>query len=176
VALAVLAVAVTYLGVGVWAEGLRLLGDTLGTPRLSGLGLGGEAAAHTVLPASLFVVVAVPLGVVVDALVPRAVVGGAAVVAWLLGVGALVLGAHWVAAFRGRPPFLAFLPEVGPFAMTLWFARSLLVCALVGGLLTSRAARVGVVGPVGAWLVVAVALTWWWGRRALQSAALEHRV
>jgi hypothetical protein len=176
VALAVVAVAVTYLGVGVWAEGLRLLGDTLGTPRLSGLPLGTEAAAHTVLPASLFLGLAVPVGLVVHGLVPAPAVGVSALVLWLVGLGALVLGAQWVTAFRSRPPFLSFLPEVGPMVMTLWFARSLLLCAAVGGLLTAQVARVGVLGPVGAWLVVAVGLAWWWGRGALRSASLEHRV
>ena len=116
VALAVVAVAALYLGVGVWAEGLRLLGDTLGTPRLSGLGLGTEAGAHTVLPASLFVLVSLPLAVAVRALVPGSAVGFASLLLWVVGVGALVLAAQWVAAFRGRPPFLAFLPEVGPMA------------------------------------------------------------
>ena len=147
VALAVVSVAALYLGVGVWAEGLRLLGDTLGTPRLSGLGLGTEAGAHTVLPASLFVLVALPLSLAVHVLVPGTTVGVASLLLWVAGVGAFVLAAQWVAAFRGRPPFLAFLPDVGPMLMTLWFARSLLLCAVVAGLLTSRAAHLGVVGP-----------------------------
>ena len=124
-ALAVVAVAALYLGVGVWAEGLRLLGDTLGTPQLSGLGMGTEACAHTVLPASLFVLVALPLSLAVRALVPGTTVGVASLLVWVVGVGALVLASQWVAAFRGRPPFLAFLPDVGPMLMTLWFARSL---------------------------------------------------
>ena len=175
VALAVVAVAALYLGVGVWAEGLRLLGDTLGTPRLSGLGLGTEAGAHTVLPASLFVLVSLPLAVAVRALVPGSAVGFASLLLWVVGVGALVLAAQWVAAFRGRPPFLAFLPDVGPMVMTLWFARSLVLCAVVGGLLTARAAHLGVLGPSGP-PSGAVALCWLWGRRTLRSAADEHRV
>ncbi len=176
VAIGVVAVAALYLGVGVWAEGLRLLGDTLGTPRLSGLGLGSEAAAHTALPATFLLVVALPLAVVVRVLVPASRVGLLAVVVWVVGVGALALGAQWVAAFRGRPPFLAFLPDVGPMVMTLWFARSLVLCALVGGLLTARAADQGVLGATGLTLVTAVALSWLWGRRTLRSAADEHRV
>ena len=176
VALAVVAVAALYLGVGVWAEGLRLLGDTLGTPRLSGLGLETEAGAHTVLPASLFVLVSLPFAVAVRALVPGSAVGFASLLLWVSGVGALVLAAQWVAAFRGRPPFLAFLPEVGPMVMTLWFARSLVLSAVVGGLLTARAAHLGMLGPSGATLLATVALYWWWGRRTLRSAADEHRV
>jgi hypothetical protein len=174
--LAVLAVMATYLGVGVWAEGLRLLGDTLGTPALSGLGQEAEAAAHTVLPASLAVVVAVPATLVVHALVPGTAIGAPVALPWVVGVVVLVLGAHWVTAFRGRPPFLAFLPEVGPFVMTLWFARSLVWCVLVGGLLTAWAADAGVLGAPAVLLLVAVALTWLWGRRTLRSAAFEHRV
>ena len=176
VALAVVAVAALYLGVGVWAEGLRLLGDTLGTPRLSGLGLGPEAGAHTVLPASLFALVSLPLGLAVRALVPASAVGVGSLVLWVVGVGALVLTAQWVAAFRGRPPFLAFLPDVGPMVMTLWFARSLVLCAVVGGVLTARAARLGVLGPSGVTLLVAVGLCSLWGQRTLRSAADEHRV
>ena len=175
-ALAVVSVAATYLGVGVWAEGLRLLGDTLGTPQLSGLGLGAEAGAHTALPASLFVVVAVPLSLVVRALVPGSATGVGEVVAWVVVVGAFILGAQWVTAFRSRPPFLAFLPDVGPMVMTLWFARSLVWCAVLGGVLTARAAQLGVLGSPGVTLVAAVGLTWLWGRRTLRSAADEHRV
>ena len=148
-ALAVVAVAVTYLGVGVWAEGLRLLGDTLGTPGLSGLRIGAEAAAHTVLPAFLFLVLAVPVGVVVHGLVPAPAVGAPALVLWLVGLGGLVLGAQWVTAFRSRPPFLSFLPEVGPMVMTLWFARSLLLCAAVGGLLLIGGGGVQITGNNG---------------------------
>lgn len=176
VALAVVSVAALYLGVGVWAEGLRLLGDTLGTPRLSGLGLPSEAAAHTVLPAGFLLVLSLPLSLGVHALVPGSGVGVVGVALWVIASGALVLGAHWVAAFRGRPPFLAFLPEVGPVLMTLWFARSLALCAVIGGLLTARASHQGVLGSPGVTLMVAVALCWWWGWRTLRSAADEHRV
>ena len=175
-ALAVVAVAALYLGVGVWAEGLRLLGDTLGTPRLSGLGQETEAGAHTVLPASLFVLVSLPLALAVRALVPGSTIGAGSLVLWVLGVGALVLGAQWVAAFRGRPPFLAFLPDVGPMVLTLWFARSLVLCAVVGGLLTARAAHAVVLGSSGVTLLAAVGLCWLWGRRTLRSAADEHRI
>ena len=110
------------------------------------------------------------------ALVPASPAGPVGVVAWVVGVGALALGRQWVAAFRGRPPFLAFLPDVGPMVMTLWFARSLVLCALAGGLLTARAADQGVLGSTGLTLVAAVALSWLWGRRTLRSAADEHRV
>lgn len=175
-AFAVVAVAALYLGVGVWAEGLRLLGDTFGTPGLSGLGLGAEAAAHTVLPASLFVAAGLPLALVVRVLVPGSAVAVGGVLLWMVGVGALVLAAQWVTAFRGRPPFLAFIPDVGPVIMTLWFARSLALCAVAGGLLTARAAHDGVVGPAGLTLGVTVALTGLWGRRTLRAAADEHRI
>jgi hypothetical protein len=176
VAFAVVAMAALYLGVGVWAEGLRLLGDTFGTPRLSGLGLVTEATAHTVLPAALLLGVSLPVGAAVRLFVPGATLGVAVVLLWVLAAGALALGAQWVAAFRGRPPFLAFIPDVGPVVMTLWFARSLVLCALVGGLLTGRAARLGVIGSTGVTLAVAVALVWLWGRRTLRHAADEHRV
>ena len=61
---------------GVWAEGLRLLGDTLGTPRLSGLGRATEAGAHTALPASLFLLSRSRWSLAVHALVPGTTVGG----------------------------------------------------------------------------------------------------
>ena len=51
-----------------------------------------------------------PLGLAVHALVPGTAVGVGERAVWVVGVGALVLAAQWVAAFRGRPPFLAFLP------------------------------------------------------------------
>jgi hypothetical protein len=95
-AFAVVAVVALYLGVGVWAEGLRLLGDTFGTPGLSGLGLGTEAAAHTVLPASLFMAAGLPLTLVVRALVPGSAIAVGSVLLWVMGVGALVLAAQWV--------------------------------------------------------------------------------
>jgi hypothetical protein len=176
VAFAVLAMAATYLGVGVWAEGLRLLGDTLGTPRLSGLEVDTEATAHTVLPAALLLLVSLPVGLAVHAAVGRSSVGALAVVLWLVGAGGLALGGQWVAAFRGRPGFFAFIPNVGPVVMTLWFARSFLLVAVVGGLLTARSAGPGLLGPGLTWLALAVVLAWLWGRRTLRSAADEHRV
>ena len=60
--------------------------------------------------------------------------------------------------------------------MTLWFARSLVLCAVVGGLLTARAAHLGVSAPRASPSLAAVALSWLWGRRTLRSAADEHRV
>ena len=108
---------------------------------------------------------------------PASTVGVGSVLLWVVGVGALVLAAQWVAAFRGRPPFLAFLPDVGPMVMTLWFARSLVLCAVVGGLLTARAAHAGRAGslrrhaPGGGGPVRAVGV-----RSTLRSAADEHRV
>ena len=133
VALAVVSVAALYLGVGVWAEGLRLLGDTLGTPRLSGLGLGTEAGAHTVLPASLFVLVALPLCLAVRALVPGTPSGRRACCSGWSGSGRSCSRPSGWPPSGARPPFLAFLPDVGPMVMTLWFARSLAARARSSG-------------------------------------------
>jgi len=176
VPVAVAAVTATYLGAGVWAEGLRLLGDTLGTPSLSGLALGTEAGAHTVLPAVLLLVTSVPVALGVHALVPATGVSAIALVLWVVGLAGVVVLAQWVAAFRGRPPILAFLPEVGPMAMAFWYARPLILGAVTGGLLTSRAA-VGSV-PAASWfaLFATVAGAAWWARRALRTAADEHRI
>ncbi len=176
VALAVVSLMATYLGAGVWAEGLRLLGDTLGTPALSGLGLGTEAGVHTVLPGALLVGVSVPVALGVRALVPATAVAVGALVLWVLGLAVVVLAAQWVAAFRGRPPLLAFLPEVGPTAMTFWFARPLVLCALTGALLTSRAAELGVSATSWVGLGVTAAGAGLWAWRTLRAAADEHRV
>ena len=176
VALTVAALAATYLGAGVWAEGLRLLGDTLGTPTLSGLGLGVEALAHTALPGVLLLGTSLPVAALTRLLVPDASLDLGTVLLWVLGLAVVVLAAQWVAAFRGRPPLLAFLPEVGPVAMTFWYARPLVLAALTGGLLTARAAGAGV--PPASWvgLGFTAAGATYWARRTLRTAADEHRV
>ncbi|MEO5608154.1 MAG: hypothetical protein ABIQ61_00155 [Ornithinibacter sp.] len=175
-ALAVVSMVLCYLGIGVWAEGLRLLGDTLGTPGLSGLPIGVEALAHSVLPTGLFVVVGVPVGLGVHAVVGAPSTTATAVSLWMVGVAVLVVAAHWVASFRGQPPDLVFLPELGPAAMAFWYARPLILAGLTGGLLTARLGASGLFEPAAIALLITLTGAGFWARRALRSAADAHRV
>ncbi len=176
VVLAMASVAACYLGAGAWAEGLRLLGDTIGTPRLSGLGIRVEALAHTVAPVLLFLVLALPVGLSVRARVDAPTAPPADLALWFLLVAGLVSAALWLAAFRGQPPAAMFSPQGGPISGLIWHSRPLLLTSVIGGLLTRVAADGGVLGAAGIWLAVVAALGWLWARRRLRVAADAHRV
>ena len=172
--LAVVAVAVVYLGAGVWSEGARLLGDTMGTPRLSGLDVRTEAAAHTITPAAVLLAVALPVAIAIRA-TTAAPPPVADVLAWWLGIAALVIATTLVSAFRGRPPQPAFSPRAGPFLVLAWYGRPLLAVALAGGLLTTAAAHRGALALPGLGMLGAVALTAAWARHSVDRGAVAHR-
>jgi hypothetical protein len=173
--LAIGSVAAAYLGAGIWSEGARLLGDTLGTPRLSGLDARTEAAAHSVVPGALLLVVTLGVGVVTHAAVPTSPTPAAGAVGWLALVTALVIATTWVSAYRGRPPRPAFSPTSGPFQLVSWYGRPLLAVSLAGGFLTAAAAEVGVTAAPGTGLLVATAWMWWWAVHSLDRAVRAHR-
>jgi hypothetical protein len=172
--LAVVAVAALYLGTGIWAEGMRLLGDTMGTPRLSGLDTRTEATAHAVVPGAALLGALLVVGLVVRAAVPGAP-GPVVVVLWSLGLAALVTGTAVVSAFRGRPPTPAFSPRAGPVLLIAWYGRPVAWAALAGGLLTSAAAHLGALGAPGPGLVAAAWFTTWWARRRIALESSAHR-
>ena len=175
VALTVVAAAVLHLGAGAWSEGTRLLGDTLGTPRLSGLDVRTEAAAHLVVPGALLLLVGTGAGLAVWAAHgAQTVVGPGVVVGWLVLATALLLGVTWVTAFRGRPVAGAFGPTGGA-TLVFHAARPLLFVALALGLGAGLAGGSrGVVVPA-AWLAVATAVAWWWGSAGLSRTSTAHR-
>jgi hypothetical protein len=176
VALTVIAAAVTYLGAGAWSEGTRLLGDTLGTPRLSGLDLRTEAAAHLLLPGALLLVVASGSGLAVWAAHgPSAAAGPGAVVGWLGLSVVLLLATSWVTAFRGRPGTTVFSPQGGGAGLVLWYARPLLFASLALGLPAGLAGGSGGLVVPAAWLVVLTAVAWWWGVANLTRTSTAHR-
>jgi len=174
-AVTVIAAAVLHLGVGTWSEGTRLLGDTLGTPRLSGLDVRTEAAAHLVVPGVLLVLAALGSGLVVWAAHPDTAVGAVGVVAWSVVTPVLLLGLTWVTSFRDRPRASGFTPQVGPMTIVIWYARPVLFASLGVGLLTDRAGTAGSWGAPGTWLALLAALAWWWGARSLSRTSQAHR-
>jgi hypothetical protein len=176
VALTVVAAAVLYLGAGAWSEGTRLLGDTLGTPRLSGLDVRTEATAHLVVPGALLLVVGTVSGLGVWAAHgPSAAVGAGVVAGWLALSAALLLATSWVTAFRGRPQTSVFSPQGGGMGLLFWYARPLLFASLALGLPTGLAGGAGGLVVPAAWLVVLTAVAWWWGSANLTRTSMAHR-
>lgn len=166
---------VAHLAAGTWAEGMRLLGDTLGAPRLLGGSVRAEALAHAVPPVALVVVaglVAAPLAVVLGGPHEAGAHALAAAVACAL-LALAVAATQAVGAFRVLPPSLTALPEAGPILLAAWAAWPLLLAALGGGTVLARVAAdpAGAVVPV---LVVLAVLTWL-AARALDRAASAHR-
>lgn len=139
--LAILAMALAYVAVGALAEGLRLLADTAGTPPLLGLPFRREAVAHLVVP--------LLASVIAGSMTAAVVVAAASTTDLVFAVGAvasvstILIGAVTMGAFRGSPPDLSFIGEIGPMAMAYWYARPLTVAAISGGLLLTVAADVG---------------------------------
>ncbi|NHA67890.1 hypothetical protein [Phycicoccus flavus] len=175
---AAVAVLVWQGGVGVWAEGLRLLGDTLGSPRLLGGSVAREAVAHSVVPGGLALLVA---GATLAGWSAVADPDGGTVAAAVVAVPALAavcLAAQWVAAFRVLPPELALLPEAGPQVLVVWLAWPVVLAVAAGTLAVVRVAGVAHGAPVvPAALVVVVAVGALSGlaSRALSRAAVAHR-
>lgn len=159
----VVGVLLAQLGSGLWCEGLRLLGDTLGAPRLLGGSVDQEALAHSALPVGLSVL-AGAVGAVPVTLVAGGSLLGAALVVLVLAL--TTTAAQWVAAFRVGPPTLTLVPEAGPPLLVLWWAWPLLLGVLVGTL------ALAFPGPVAVLALGALAML---ARRSLQRAAVAHR-
>ncbi len=175
-ALTMIAALVLYLGAGAWSEGTRLLGDTMGTPRLSGLEVRTEAAAHLVVPGVLLLVLGTGSGLAVWAVQGASAAVGAGVVAgWLVLASGLLLAMTWVTAFRGRPQTSVFSPQGGGMGLLFFYARPLLFAALALGLPSGLADGAGGVVVPAAWLAVLTAVAWWWGGANLSRTSLAHR-
>lgn len=198
VALTCLAMAACYLGMGAWAEGLRLLGDNAGTPPMLGLRFRTEAIAHLVVPVALFLMTTVGVSAIglmamnnvgvdgagLSSAGPNGAVPILAVLGWCLLIGTLLAGAQLMAAFRGAPPVMAFLPEYGPPMMIYWYARPLVLASVSGGLIVSHAtagaaastaAGSGMVTGMLIALVTAIGAMAW-GLRSVKTLEEAHRI
>jgi hypothetical protein len=144
--LALVGLGLGYLGVSLWSEGLRMQGDNAGTPPLLGMAPADEAYAHLVVPGAGYL-----LTVLVVGLSGLLGVGGAASwlgIGWAVLLGALLLAAQVMAAFRGLPPVNLFSPGTGVATTVLWYAVPVLVPLVCGtgatALLTSGRASTAV--------------------------------
>ena len=160
-----------YLGVGQWAEGLRLHADSCGTPPLFGLPPQSQALAHLVAPGLLYLTVSLVVGTAVVLTGGGLVVG----VAWALAMVVLLLAAQLMAAFRGLPPTDLFAMGRGVGLVVLWHSVPLLVPAVVGTAATallvsgSMAATGLSVLAVGSWAAFA------YGQRRVRVLVDAHR-
>lgn len=170
----ILAMAGAYFAVGALAEGVRLVADNAGTPPLLGLGFRAEASLHLVIPMLGALLIGLPVTATVATLtradMPLAM-GLAAALTTILA------GATLMAAFRGAPPDLSFIGEIGPMTMAYWYARPLTLAALSGGLLASASADLGPRAP----LLLASGLgtgafTMWYGLHLARKLELGHRI
>ncbi|PKW27610.1 hypothetical protein [Phycicoccus duodecadis] len=159
----VVGVLLAQLGGGLWGEGLRLQGDTLGAPRLLGGSVEQEALAHSVLPVVLFALAGATGAVPVTLLAGGSLLGALLVV---LVLALTATAAQWVAAFRVGPPTLAFAAESGAALLVLWWAWPLVLGVVVGTL------ALAFPGPVAVLALGALAML---ARRSLQRAAVAHR-
>ncbi|HEX5335801.1 MAG TPA: hypothetical protein VFW55_07965 [Propionicimonas sp.] len=148
-----------HLGFGAWCEGLRLHADNSGTSRLLGLPYRDTALAHLAVPVVAWVLTTIVVGV---GLSMADMVGPAAVV-WSLGTGALLAGAHLMAAFRGLPPIGVFGPHAGVPAMIFWYAKPILATLVVGTATAAWAARAASPWNAFFWLLIATAGVIAWG-------------
>jgi len=150
---------VAYLGFGAWCEGLRLHADNSGTSRLLGIPYRDTALAHLVVPVSAWLLTSI----VVDAGLSVAGLVSPVSLGWTLGIGALLAGAHLMAAFRGLPPIGVFGPRAGMPAMVLWYSKPVLATLVIGTAMTAWAARAAHPGSVLAWLLILSAGVVAWG-------------
>jgi hypothetical protein len=168
---AFIGVLASYLGFGVWAEGLRLQGDNAGTPPLLGLPFRTEAVVHMVAPSVLYAAVSVVVGGVLFGTSQA----GAAALLWPLLTTTLLAGTHLMAAFRGLPPVSLFGGGSAVVSVAFWYSRPLLL-ALVGGVAaTALLTRGGIFDA----LLVLVGTSWaavMLGRRRVRLLDEAHRI
>lgn len=162
--------ALAYLGVSTWSEGLRLQGDNAGTPPLLGMAPADEALAHLVVPAAGYV------GTVLVVGAASAVSGHTSWfgVGWALLLGGLLLAAPMMAAFRGLPPVNLFSPGSGVAITVLWYAVPFLVPVVCG---TAATALLTADRASPAFLVL-LATTWFatlYARRRVRVLFDAHR-
>ncbi|HET7304772.1 MAG TPA: hypothetical protein VFJ12_09515, partial [Segeticoccus sp.] len=124
--LALVSAVVGYLGFGVFAEGLRIQADNVGTTPLLGIDPDHESLAHLVVPLVCYAVVTVLVGVAVVLLAGVHVLA----VVWTMVAGGLFAGGHLIAAFRGRAPEATLRQGMGPAVMVLWLLYPVLVVAI----------------------------------------------
>ncbi|WP_137120341.1 hypothetical protein [Segeticoccus rhizosphaerae] len=169
--LALLSSVVAYLGFGVFAEGLRMQADNVGTVPLLGIDPQREALAHLVVPVTMYAATTVVVGV---ALVVGAGVQVAAVVWALLAAGVLA-GGHLLAAFRGRAPSATLHRQAGVPVLILWLLYPLLAVAIAVTAATAVTHRSSVGGGSFA-LVLAFAFALVsFGRSRVRSLTEAHR-
>jgi hypothetical protein len=169
--LALLSSVVGYLGFGVFAEGLRMQADNVGTVPLLGIDPQREALAHLVVPVTVYAATTVVVGV---ALVVGAGVQVAAVVWALLAAGVLA-GGHLLAAFRGRAPSATLHRQAGVPVLILWLLYPLLAVAIAVTAATAITHRSSVGGGSFA-LVLAFAFALVsFGRSRVRSLTEAHR-
>lgn len=171
---AILAMAVAYFAFGALAEGLRLVADNAGTAPLIGLTFRAEAVAHLALPCAAALIVGAPAAATVAA------ASGASIpltLAFAAAMTVVLAGAALMAAFRGSPPDLSFIGEIGPMAMAYWYARPITIAALTGGLLLAAAADLPALAPV-LWVTAAGmgAGYLWYGLHLARRLELGHRL
>lgn len=162
--------ALAYLGVSTWSEGLRLQGDNAGTPPLLGMAPADEALAHLVVPAAGYVGTVLVVGAASAVSEHTSWFG----VGWALLLGGLLLAAPMMAAFRGLPPVNLFSPGSGVAITVLWYAVPFLVPVVCG---TAATALLTADRASPAFLVL-LATTWFatlYARRRVRVLFDAHR-
>jgi hypothetical protein len=167
---ALVGLALAYLGVSMWSEGLRLQGDNAGTPPLLGMPPANEAAAHLVVPGAGYVGTVLLVGLGSLALGQATVLD----VGWALVLGGLLTAAQAMAAFRGLPPVSLFSPGTGLVTTMLWYAVPFLVPVVCGTAATAALTA----GRLSTALLVVAATTWLavlYARRRVRVLFDSHR-
>ena len=161
---------IAYLGVGTWAEGLRLQGDNAGTPPLLGLPPADEAVAHLVVPGVGYLATVLLVGLASVVLGHATLFG----IGWAMLLGGLLVAATAMAAFRGLPPVSMFSPGSGVVTTALWYAVPLLVPVVCGTAATAllTADRASTAAAV---LVVTTYLAGLYARRRVRVLFDAHR-
>ncbi|QWL32795.1 hypothetical protein [Rathayibacter toxicus] len=152
---------VLYFAVGVWCEGLRFFGATIGGSSPYGISPTTQVGLHLVAP----LLISVPLAAIGAAAASEGCVFPA-LWAVLLVVFAVVVQAF--SALKGTLPISLLMPVPSPIGdlsvvnVALWLADAVTIMALIGGGLTiSVTVANGAVGASLALAVLSVLMGWW---------------
>ncbi|AZZ56853.1 hypothetical protein [Rathayibacter iranicus] len=150
-----------YFAIGVWCEGLRLFGSTVGGSSPYGISSTMQAGLHLVVP----ILIGVPLASAGAVVVAS---GTVLPVIWTTLLAVFAVAVQAFSALKGALPVSLLTPVPSPIGdlsvvnVAVWLADAVTVMALVGGGLSVAVTVANrAIGAYFALAILCILMTWW---------------